>query len=293
MPASSIVYLVNRRTAPLIPTRSVLRSSVEAGWSGEVVVERISSPPTEWPEHTILGHRLLVNVGAPTLRACREDGGMREMIFAPGASDVLPHGITNQARWGRCDVALIAVAPNLLARLLDGRGPPASEMLRPSRNVSDHVLFDLVHCILAEWTAPTEQLYGDMLGRTLARHLLRDYGRAAMKPVAPKVRLSTVQARHVLEYMRGNLENRVSVADLAAEACISEAHFARAFRATFDEAPHHLMLRWRLARAKRLITRERLRPSEAAIAAGFCDQAHLTNSARRHFGTTPGRWIPC
>jgi len=291
MPASSILYRVNRRAIPLIPAACVLHSSVATGWSGEVIVERISSRPREWPEHTILGHRLLVNVGAPTLRACHEGGKMREMIFAPGATDVLPHGTMNRARWGRCDVALIAVAPNLLARLLDGCAPLPSEMLRPCRNALDHILLDLVHRILAELTTPTEQLYGEMLGRTLALRLLQGYGRARIKPMASKVRLSTAQARRVLEYMHGNLENRISVADLAAEAGISEAHFARAFGATFGEPPHRLILRWRLDRAQRLITKERLRPSEAAIAAGFCDQAHLTNAARRHFGTTPGTWI--
>ena len=78
------------------------------------------------------------------------------------------------------------------------------------------------------------------------------------------------------------------MAALAAEAGLSDAHFARAFRTTFGEPPHRLVLRWRLERAERLIARAGLAPAEAALAAGFHDQSHLTNTMRRHLGTTPG-----
>lgn len=88
--------------------------------------------------------------------------------------------------------------------------------------------------------------------------------------------------------MHANLDKRLSIAALAREAGLSDAHFARAFRATFNEAPHRVILRWRLERAARLVTKRGCSLAEAATAAGFCDQAHFTNAMRRHFGESPG-----
>jgi AraC family transcriptional regulator len=88
--------------------------------------------------------------------------------------------------------------------------------------------------------------------------------------------------------MQENLDGRLSVSALAHLAGLSEAHFARAFRATFNEPPHRLVLRWRMERAARLIRLEGLSLAEAAAASGFCDQSHFTNAVRRHYGKSPG-----
>jgi AraC family transcriptional regulator len=102
-----------------------------------------------------------------------------------------------------------------------------------------------------------------------------------------KGRLPSIQARHVLDYVHANLDGRLSVSARANEAGLSDAYFARAFRAIFNEPPHRLILRWRLERATRLVRTQGVSLADAAIAAGFCDQAHFTNSMRRHFGMTP------
>jgi AraC family transcriptional regulator len=174
-----------------------------------------------------------------------------------------------------------------MSRLLDGRESNASsEQLVPRRNVPDSVAHYLARAVITELSHPTERLYGEMLCLTLAMHMLRTYGRARIDAVTG--RLSPVQARHALEYIHANLHDDLSVHALAREAGLSEAHFARAFRATFNEAPHRLVLRWRLERAMRLIKLNNFSLADAAAAAGFYDQSHLTNAVRRHFATSPG-----
>jgi AraC-like DNA-binding protein len=41
--------------------------------------------------------------------------------------------------------------------------------------------------------------------------------------------------------------------------------------------------------AVQLVTSRRLILAEAAVTAGFYDQAHFTGAVRRHFGVTPRR----
>jgi AraC family transcriptional regulator len=267
------------------------QASFAAGWADDVVVERWSLPATEFPEHRIARHRLVVEVGSvPVPAAWTEDGArLREQVIAPRAIQVVPQGSTTRALCrGEFNFAAIEFSSALMRRLLDGHAPADSEMLVLRRNVSDPVAHGLTCQILTELATPTERLYGETLGVALAVHLLERYGRAPVGAKRFKGRLSSVQARRVLEHISANLESRLSVAALAGEAGLSEAHFARAFRATFNEPPHRLVLRMRLERALRLVTTDGLGPAEAAIAAGFCDQAHLTNAMRRHFGVTPG-----
>jgi AraC-like DNA-binding protein len=89
-----------------------------------------------------------------------------------------------------------------------------------------------------------------------------------------------------------NLGDEVSVSALAQEVGLSEAHFARLFRATFGEPQTSAVLRWRLERAARLIRlRLKLGLADAAVAVGFYDQPHMTHAARRHFGTSPASWL--
>jgi AraC family transcriptional regulator len=230
----------------------------------------------------------LVNLGPPTPYALRNEGRRRETAFAPKAITFLPHGTLNRScSIGPFKFATFAFAPSFVARLLDKEPVDPEASFADRRNVVDPVAYTLTRQIIAELTSPTERLYGETLCVTLALHLLNAYRRDGANAPRMKCRMSAAQARRVLEFMRANLGASISISSLAAHAAISEAHFARAFRATYGEPPHRLLLRWRLQWAQRLIEKDRLSAAEAAIVAGFCDQAHLTNAMRKHFGVTP------
>jgi AraC family transcriptional regulator len=270
-------------------TTQVGYSSAAAGWSDDVVVELWSLPPWEWPEHIIRQHRMVVHNGLnPVSAAWNDDGRLREGLILPGSAHILPQGSLSEGRWSqRLNLASFNFSSTLFERLLDGCVGRASELLIECRNQSDRFAFDLARRIVSELVSPTEALYGDMLCRNLAVHLLRSYGRTRVDALWFRGRLSQMESRRVLDYMHANLDNRLSVSALAKVAGLSDAHFARAFRATFGEPPHKLVLRWRLERAAKLVARKGVGLAEAAVAVGFCDQAHFTNATRRHFGATP------
>ncbi|MCP3755881.1 AraC family transcriptional regulator [Streptomyces sp. TBY4] len=66
-------------------------------------------------------------------------------------------------------------------------------------------------------------------------------------------------------------------------------HLIRSFRKAFGLPPHAYLTGLRVARARRLLLAG-MRPAEAAVAAGFYDQAHLARHFGRHVGISPGRF---
>lgn len=67
-------------------------------------------------------------------------------------------------------------------------------------------------------------------------------------------------------------------------------HLIRSFRKAFGLPPHAYLTGLRVAKARRLLLAG-MRPAEAALAAGFYDQAHLTRHFGRHVGISPARFV--
>jgi AraC-like DNA-binding protein len=76
------------------------------------------------------------------------------------------------------------------------------------------------------------------------------------------------------------------LAALADDAGLSRFQLLRAFARELGMTPHAYLVQRRLALARRLLD-DRLPIAEAAVAAGFSDQAHLTRAFRRCLGYTP------
>jgi AraC-like DNA-binding protein len=93
--------------------------------------------------------------------------------------------------------------------------------------------------------------------------------------------------RAVEAYLRVHSAEAVSLTRLAEVAGLSSFYFIRVFRAAFGVTPHTYLTRLRLERA-RMLLRTAMPIAQAAVAAGFSDQSHLTRLFKRVYGTTPG-----
>jgi AraC-like DNA-binding protein len=95
--------------------------------------------------------------------------------------------------------------------------------------------------------------------------------------------------RRAMAYLRERLADSITLDDVAGYAGLDKFHLCRAFRTQVGLPPHTYLTHLRMARAKELLL-SGVRATDLAPLVGYCDQAQLTRTFRRHVGTTPARW---
>lgn len=140
-----------------------------------------------------------------------------------------------------------------------------------------------------EVTAPKrpEMMLDGLLTSLLAEVLDLSAERA---PEPDKGGLPPRTLRALTDHVRANLHSRITVADLARIAGLSEGWFTRAFARSQNTTPQRWMTQLRLTEARRLMADPSLQLAEIAAATGFSDQAHLTRTFGRAFGQSPAAW---
>jgi transcriptional regulator GlxA family with amidase domain len=101
---------------------------------------------------------------------------------------------------------------------------------------------------------------------------------------------SVLIARHLLrakDLVDARYYERLSVADLAAVAGLSAAHFSRRFKQTFGESPHQYLLTRRLERAAALLRTTDWTVAAVCFAVGWESVGSFTTSFCRMFAETP------
>ena len=86
--------------------------------------------------------------------------------------------------------------------------------------------------------------------------------------------------------MADEFRSRVLLQQAAREACLSEFHFHRLFRATFGETPHDFLTRLRMDRACQMLASERS-VTEVCFEIGYESLGSFSNKFRAQFGRSP------
>ena len=101
-------------------------------------------------------------------------------------------------------------------------------------------------------------------------------------------RLSREVFRRAIRFVNDNLDTKLKWEDIAAEVGLDPFTFGRSFKQATGMTPHQYVIRCRLRRAMKLLTREALSLADVALEVGCSCQSHLTTLFRKHLGTTPG-----
>ncbi|BAP41447.1 AraC family transcriptional regulator [Pseudomonas sp. 21LCFQ02] len=212
---------------------------------------------------------------------------------APGKLCVLPAG--HESAWvinGQIRLAHLYVSPEQLAlgcvTLLDRE--PRELQLQENTFLDDaRQTAHFQQLISLNWQEPGERLLTSSLAHEMLSHaVLTQVGlRAGLQlkgGLAPHLR------RRVREFIETQLDQPLSLGQLAGLCALSEYHFARMFRESFGTPPHRYVLQRRLQRACRLL-RETTQPlGEVALACGFASASHFTNRFRQTLEATPGEY---
>ena len=137
---------------------------------------------------------------------------------------------------------------------------------------------------------PTGRIYAESLVNTLAVHLLRHYSTDRVVPDLHLGRLPAHKLRRVIDFIEANLEENLTLTEIAQEADLSLYHFARAFKQTLGVTPIQYLMQQRIERAKQLLADSDLPLSEIALNVGFKNQSHFTTLFRKFTEMTPKAW---
>ncbi|PWV70241.1 AraC family transcriptional regulator [Halomonas sp. A11-A] len=163
-----------------------------------------------------------------------------------------------------------------LSRLFDA--PRFFALDEPLKRYLNFLLLELE--VAGESEPQQERLAATLLG------CLND--RLAGTPVPPRGR--RLDLARLDRFIERHLATPLSVADLAREACLSEAHFRLCFREQAGMTPWQYVRARRLEAARHLLTASDLPLSEVAARTGFASQSALSHAFRQSFGQAPGHY---
>ncbi|MFT4149999.1 MAG: AraC family transcriptional regulator [Paracoccaceae bacterium] len=232
---------------------------------------------------------------AQHIRMTSEGGGLGRSCRPMGRVIYVPAGVplwsrfVGRHRFRHLDLHMHGRAlHDMLAPRLGGSAALAA--VRTPRMLEDAgVVEPLATLLTAEIAAPAHHdLYAESLVQSIAAAILADPCPAPINAAAGG--LSGAQMRRLHGYLAENMHRRVTNAELAAEAGLSESWFAHAFKHGTGETPQQWQARLRVERAQECMANSHDSLSAISQMLGFADQAHLTRVFRSLTGQTPAAW---
>jgi len=212
----------------------------------------------------------------------------------PGQSRILEPNTSLTASGKRVEVLDITISPALaLQHAVTMKLIPAKSMIAFSENVIqndtrlDRILGDLSSELEAE--SPGKEIIVRALVEQLVVQLLRNYSAARLSEELELSRVGLVdrRIRRSVELMYTQLDQDLSLKDVAAASYLSPFHFARLFKKITGSTPHNYLAGIRSTRAQRLLAESDLSITEIAARVGYLSASHFTKAFRQATGTTP------
>jgi AraC family transcriptional regulator len=152
------------------------------------------------------------------------------------------------------------------------------------RIAADRTMLALAHvlrqaCLGQRTLSPVE---ASTLEHLLAAHVVGSIARRGGGKLSP------ISLKRVLDRIEDEIDQPLTLDQLAGEACLSAFHFARSFKSSTGLAPHKYVLARKIERAKQqLMTTDRT-VGEIATSLGFENLHHFRRQFRSQLGILPG-----
>lgn len=278
----------------------LLASSATRGWSNLAAELRSHSGTIAW-NNPQPDAEICVDVrGSGSVITRRLDGVIDSTVSERGTIWLRPAGVQE----GLIDMSepvpailhlYLPTSLFLSDNLGEGFDTTAINSLRHEGGFRDPLLAEIAYAIMFELEHETSvgRLLAETLALSLVARLIQNHAGASPSRLAtPAVGegLDRRRLARVLDYIEANLEGDLTVARLASVACLSQFHFARAFKAAVGQSPHRHVGARRLEHAKELLCDADRALVDIALALRFSCQANFTRAFRRATGQTPAQY---
>lgn len=140
-----------------------------------------------------------------------------------------------------------------------------------------------------DWQQPANQLTLSSASTLLLTHLLQNYANVQWRLPTVTGGLAPGVLRNTLDFIDAHLGAPLTLAELAAQATLSEYHFARMFRQSVGLAPHQYVMQRRMDKAQQLVRHTALPLTDIALSCGFSSASHFSNRFKAVTGVTPSQ----
>jgi AraC family transcriptional regulator len=259
-------------------------------WEG-VRVGHYRVRPGEMPARTHKNHHVFVPLaGSVTIEGETEDGTLMIRRPSAGQISVTPPGVRYSANWQEeLEYVMVNLSQDFIARATIDFEANKDAKIVPVCGPQDPLIRSIGQALAAELDSgqPNGKLYAESLVNALAVHLLRHYSTDSVVADLRFGGLPAHKLRRVTEFIDGNLDNDLSLAEIAQAADLSPYHFARSFKQTTGMTPIQFLMQRRIEYAKFMLTESELPIVEVGLSAGFKNQSHFTTLFRKFTTMTP------
>jgi AraC family transcriptional regulator len=231
-------------------------------------------------------------------------GRWRRGVYEPGALCIHRRSETRRVRFE----PIVGVdSSTAMLYLPKGQVLDAAEHLRragqreryPDLRMSvdrDPLILHATHSLIRAMQQGVDDLYAETTASWLAVHLITRHGGVDLGGSRKAGAFTDARLSRVIEYMSARLAEPMTLAELAAQACISKFHFVRLFRARMGQTPHSFLTDLRLETASRMLITTDLAIASVGIACGYPVASHFSSAFAAKYGATPrtfrARFIP-
>lgn len=236
----------------------------------------------------VVDHSVSIHAGQPVLVTSRCDGAEVHRLQVPGDIKVIPAGYSRVWEIAAPTTKLVIdLTPAFVREVADAMEIDADRTaIAPQLHLADKRIEHIGWALLKELESSDAlgRVYAESLGWALAAQLLR---RSAPAEPRRSSGLPPRRLQRVLDYVRDNLAQDLSLRELAAIAGVSPTHFKTQFRKSMGVAAHQYVISQRVAGALDMLINTNLPVSEIALRAGFYNQSHLSRHLQRAHGVSP------
>ncbi|MBE9190961.1 helix-turn-helix transcriptional regulator [Gloeocapsopsis crepidinum LEGE 06123] len=254
------------------------------------VVEHFQQPAYELPETCLLTeHRIILNLGNPYNVEQWYDGYYQQNQMDTGNFTVLPIGMSRRVIWDRpIEFLLLHLEPVYMQQMVLDLSDRHQLELIPHYKRQDSLIHQIGLALKTELQSQGlgGKLYLESMMATLTIQLLRHHAHWTSLTPTPGG-FSNYQLRQIINYIHSNLEQELSLDELASIAQISKYYLIRLFKRAMGVTLHRYVTTCRIEKAKQLLAQRNLSIVEICHLVGFQSQSHFTDLFHRYIGVTP------